>query len=98
MLAPPLPPGTIVVLATLSAPTSPRVRALRVARAGAGWSVPASLPDLPPIAAAGATRTQVRCTAAARTREALIEASASAVAPRTAVDTHGFFAIVDTRS
>ncbi len=91
VLAPTLTPGKIVVLDNLSAHKSPRVRALIVARDCEVWYLPAYSPDLSPIEQAFAKLKQLLRKAAARTREALIEAIASALEQITAVDTHGFF-------
>ncbi len=91
VLAPTLAPGQIVVLDNLSAHKSPRVHELIVARDCEVWYLPAYSPDLSPIEEAFAKLKQLLRKAAARTREALIEAIASVLEQITALDAHGFF-------
>jgi transposase len=92
VLAPDLRPGQVVVLDNLSAHKDERARA---AVAGAGARLlflPAYSPDLNPIELAFAKIKADLRRAAAREREALVEAIREAIDAVTAADARGFFA------
>ncbi len=91
VLGPTLTPGKIVVLDNLSAHKDRRVRAAIEARGCALWYLPAYSPDLSPIEEAFAKLKNVLRRAAARTREALVDAIAIALTEITAADARGFF-------
>jgi len=91
VLGPTLTPGQIVVLDNLSAHKDTRVRAAIEARGCALWYLPAYSPDLSPIEEAFAKLKNLLRRAAARTREALVEAIAQALDLITAADAQGFF-------
>jgi transposase len=91
-LAPTLRAGQIVVMDNLSAHKTDRVRQLIEARGADLWFLPAYSPDLNPIEEAFSKLKALLKKAAARTREALVEAmgkALSAVGPR---DVAGWFA------
>ncbi len=91
VLGPTLTPGQVVVLDKLSAHKDQRVQALIEARGCELWYLPAYSPDLSPIEEAFAKLKTLLRRAAARTREALLEAIAAALDQITAADAHGFF-------
>ena len=91
VLGPTLIPGKVVVLDNLSAHKDKRVQAAIAARGCELWYLPAYSSDLSPIAEAFANLKTVLRRAAARTREALVEASAAALEQITAADALGFF-------
>jgi transposase len=91
VLGPTLTPGKVVVLDNLSAHKDKRVQAAIEARGCALWYLPAYSPDLSPIEEAFAKLKTLLRRAAARTREALVEAIAAALAQITAADARGFF-------
>ncbi len=90
VLGPTLTPGQVVVLDKLSAHKDQRVQALIEARGCELWYLPAYSPDLSPIEEAFAKLKTLLRRAAARTREALLEAIAAALDQITAADAHGF--------
>jgi transposase len=91
VLGPTLTPSQVVVLDKLSAHKDQRVQALIEARGCELWYLPAYSPDLSPIEEAFAKLKTLLRRAAARTREALLEAIAAALDQITAADAHGFF-------
>lgn len=91
VLAPTLPAGKVVVLDNLSAHKSPRVRTLIEARGCELWFLPAYSPDLSPIEEAFSKLKTLLRRAAARTREALHMAIATALDHITALDAQGYF-------
>jgi transposase len=91
VLAPSLVPGKIVVMDNLSAHKSERVRLLIEARGCELWFLPAYSPDLSPIEEAFSKLKQLLRRAAARTREAMEQAIASALNQITAHDAQGYF-------
>jgi transposase len=91
VLGPTLTPGEVVVLDKRSAPKDKRVRAAIAARGGALWYLPAYSPDLAPLEEAFANLKNDLRRAAARTREAVVDAIAKALDEMTAADTLGFF-------
>lgn len=90
-LVPSLRPGQVVVLDNLSAHKNPQVQALIEAAGCALWYLPAYSPDLSPIEEAFAKLKQLLRRAAARTRDALHTAIATAIDHITAQDADGFF-------
>ena len=91
VLAPSLRPGQVVVMDNLSAHKGGRVREIVE---GAGCELlylPPYSPDLNPIEEAFAKLKGRLRAAAARSREALIEAMGAALDATTASDAHGFF-------
>lgn len=92
VLVPALRPGDIVVLDNLAAHRVPAVARL-LRRAGVGvWYLPPYSPDFNPIEKIWAKVKALLRKAAARTREALWEAIAQALAAVTAEDCRGCFA------
>lgn len=91
VLGPTLRPGQIVVLDNLSAHKDMRVRAAIEACDCDVWYLPPYSPDLSPIEEAFAKLKTLLRRAAARTREALLDAIASALDQITATDAQGFF-------
>lgn len=91
-LAPTLQPGQVVVLDNLSAHKSPRIRTAIEACGCELWYLPAYSPDLSPIEEAFAKLKLLLRRAAARTKAALLDAIADALAQITAMDAQGFFA------
>ncbi len=91
VLGPTLRPGQIVVLDNLHAHKDMRVRAAIAARDCDLWYLPPYSPDLSPIEEAFAKLKTLLRRAAARTREALLDAIASALDQITATDAQGFF-------
>ncbi len=90
-LLPTLHPGQVVVLDNLSAHKNPRIRTLIEGRGCALWYLPAYSPDLSPIEEAFAKLKTLVRRAAARTKAALLEAIAAALAHITAADAQSFF-------
>ena len=90
-LLPTLQPGEVVVLDNLSAHKTPRIRTLIEGAGCELWYVPASSPDVSPIEEAFAKLKLLLRRAAARTKAALLDAIADALAHITAADAHGFF-------
>lgn len=90
-LVPALRPGQVVVLDNLSAHKSTRIQALIEAKGCELWYLPAYSPDLSPIEEAFAKLKQLLRRAAARTRDALHTAIATAIDQITAQDANGFF-------
>lgn len=91
VLGPTLSPGKIGVLDTLSAHKDKRMQAAIEARGCEVWYLPAYSPDLSPIEEAVAKLKNLLRRAAARTRDALIDAIAAALKQITATDAQGFF-------
>jgi transposase len=91
VLGPTLSPGKIVVLDNLRAHKDQRVQAAIAARGCEVWYLPPYSPDLSPIEEAFAKLKNLLRRAAARTRGALVEAIAEALAQITATDAQGFF-------
>lgn len=91
LLVPTVCAGQVVVLDNLSAHKNPQVRTLIEACGCEVWYVPAYAPDLSPIEEAFAKLKTLLRRAAARTKAALLDAIASALAHITATDAHGFF-------
>lgn len=90
-LAPTLCPGQIVVMDNLSAHKSARVRGLIEARGCTLWYLPSYSPDLSPIEEAFAKLKTLLRGAAARTKDALLDAIADALTQITAADARGYF-------
>ncbi len=90
-LLPTLQPGQVVVLDNLSAHKSPRIRTLIEGAGCELWYLPAYSPDLSPIEEAFAKLKMLLRRAAARTKAALLDAIADALAHITAADAQGFF-------
>jgi len=91
VLGPTLSPGKIVVLDNLSAHKDKRIQAAIEARGCEVWYLPAYSPDLSPIEEAFAKLKNLLRRAAARTRDALLDAIAGALEQITAADAQGFF-------
>jgi len=98
VLCPTLRPGEIVGMDNLGAHKRPRVRELIEAAGCEVWYLPAYSPDLNPIEEAFSKLKAALRKAAARTKEALLEAIASALAAITAEDAAGYFAHCGYRS
>ena len=92
VLCPTLEPGEIVAMDNLSAHKRPRIRELIEAAGCELWYLPAYSPDLNPIEEAFSKLKAHLRRAAARTREALLDAIATALARVTASDAEGYFA------
>jgi len=91
-LAPTLRPGQIVVMDNLGAHKTHKVRELIESRGCELWFLPAYSPDLNPIEEAfSKVKARLR-KAAARTREALVEAVGEALCAITPRDVQGWFA------
>jgi len=91
-LAPTLKGGQIVVMDNLGAHKTERVRELIEGRGCELWFLPAYSPDLNPIEEAfSKVKARLR-KAAARTREALVEAMGEALSAVTLQDAQGWFA------
>ncbi len=90
-LAPALTPGQIVVLDNLSAHKRERIRVLVEARGCTVQYLPSYSPDLSPIEEAFSKLKTLLRRAAARTREALHDAIATALDQITAHDAQGYF-------
>lgn len=91
VLAPTLPPGQIVVLDTLSVHKAPAVLQASAARGCHLVFLPAYSPDLTPIEPAFSTLKAILRRLAARTRETLLDALATARSAITVADAHGWF-------
>lgn len=91
VLAPSLSPGEIVVLDNLSSHKGSRIRELIEGRGCELIYLPPYSPDLNPIEEAFAKIKALLRKAAARTREALLEAMGRALDTVTASDARGFF-------
>jgi transposase len=91
VLAPSLRPGQILVLDNLSAHKSARIRDLVAARGCQLWYLPSYSPDYSPIELAIAKIKAELRRAAARTREALEQAIATALTHISAADARAFF-------
>ncbi len=91
-LAPTLHEGQIVVMDNLGAHKTDRVRELIEARGCELWFLPAYSPDLNPIEEAFSKVKAHLRKAAARTREALVEAMGEALSAVTPRDAWGWFA------
>lgn len=91
-LAPSLWAGQKVLLDNLGAHKTRRVRELIEARGAEVWFLPAYSPDLNPIEEAFSKVKALLKKAAARTKEALMEAMAGALAAVTPEDARGWFA------
>ena len=91
VLAPSLRAGQVVVMDNLSAHKGERVRELIEARDCKLLYLPAYSPDLNPIEGAFAKVKALLRRAAARSREALLDAIGTALAAISAQDAHGFF-------
>ena len=90
-LAPTLSEGQIVLLDNLGAHKAERVRELVEARGAEVWFLPSYSPDLNPIEEAFSKVKALLRKAAARTKEALVEAIAEALASATVEDARGWF-------
>ena len=90
-LAPTLHAGQIVVMDKLSAHKRTQVRRLIEARGCALWYLPAYSPDLSPIEEAFSKLKTLLRGAAARTKDALLDAIAAALSQFTSADAHGYF-------
>jgi transposase len=91
-LAPSLSPGQVVVMDNLGAHKTGRVRELIERRECELWFLPAYSPDLNPVEEAfSKVKARLR-KAAARTREALVEAMGEALSSVTPQDAEGWFA------
>lgn len=90
-LAPSLSAGQIVLLDNLRAHKTERVRELVQARGAEVWFLPAYSPDLNPIEEAFSKVKALLRKAAARTKEALVDAIARALASVTTQDAWGWF-------
>ena len=91
-LAPSLSSGQIVLLDNLGAHKTERVSELIEARGVQVWFLPAYSPDLNPIEEAFSKVKALLKKAAARTKEALVEALAGALAAVTPEEARGWFA------
>ena len=91
-LAPALRPGQIVAMDNLGAHKTDRVRGLIEERGCELWFLPAYSPDLNPIEEAFSKVKAFLRKAAARTREALVEAMGRALSAITPRDAAGWFA------
>jgi len=91
-LAPSLSPGRVVVMDNLSAHRTQRVRELIEGRGCELWFLPSYSPDLNPIEEAFSKVKGYLRRAAARTREALVEAMGEALSAVTPRDAEGWFA------
>ena len=91
VLAPALKPGRVVVMDNLGAHKGDRVKDLIEARGATLLFLPAYSPDLSPIEEAFSKIKALLKKAAARTREALIEAIDRALKAVTAHDAKGWF-------
>jgi transposase len=91
-LAPTLQEGQIVVMDNLGAHKTNRVRELIEGRGCEVWFLPAYSPDLNPIEEAFSKVKALLRKAAARTREALVEAMGTALSAVTVRDAAGWFA------
>lgn len=91
-LAPSLRPGQIVVMDNLGAHKTERVRELIEERGCRVWFLPTYSPDLNPIEEAFSKVKAHLRKAAARTREALVEAMGEALSTVTPQDAAGWFA------
>ena len=91
-LAPMLKEGQIVVMDNLAAHKTEKVRKLIEARGAKLWFLPAYSPDLNPIEEAFSKIKARLKKAAARTKEALLEAIAEALESVTLQDAAGWFA------
>lgn len=91
-LAPTLEEGQIVVMDNLGAHKTDRVRELIEGRGCELWFLPAYSPDLNPIEEAFSKVKALLRKAAARTREALVEAMGAALGAVTVRDAAGWFA------
>ena len=91
-LAPTLSAGQIVLLDNLGAHKTERVREPVEARGCRVWLLPPYSPDLNPIEEAFSKVKALLKKAAARTKEALVEAIAEALAAVTPEDARGWFA------
>ena len=91
LLAPALRPGQVVVMDNLGAHRPKRVRELIEARGCELLYLPAYSPDYNPIEEAFAKIKNLLRKAAARSKEALVEAIAAALSAITAEDARGFF-------
>ena len=91
VLAPTLSPGRIVVMDNLSSHKSSRIRELIEDRGCELFYLPPYSPDLNPIEEAFAKLKHLLRKAAARSKEALIEAIGAALSAVTAADARGFF-------
>ena len=89
-LAPTLRPGPVGVIANLRAHKRPRRRQRRAAQGCTRYFLPAYSPDLSPIAAAWATRTDLLRRAKARTHALVVPASAATVDRIPAADARGY--------
>ena len=91
-LAPSLSAGQIVLMDNLGAHKTRRVRELVEARGAQVWLLPAYSPDLNPIEEAFSKVKALLKKAAARTKEALMEAMAGTLGAVTPEDARGWFA------
>ena len=90
-LAPTLSEGHIVVMDRLGAHRAKKVRRLIEERGAELWLLPSYSPDLNPIEEAFSKMKTLLKKAAARTREALLEAISRALSTVTPEDAEGFF-------
>jgi transposase len=91
VLAPTLRPGPLVILDNLRVHTADTIRQAIEARGCERRFLPASSPDLTPIEPAFSKIKAVLRRLAARSREALLDALATALAAVTPEDAHGWF-------
>ena len=91
VLAPSLRPGQIVIVDNLSAHTAPRIADVLAKRGCMLWFLPPYSPDLSPIELAFAKIKSILRSIGARTREALEQAIAEALAQISAADAASFF-------
>jgi transposase len=91
VLAPSLEEGQIVVMDNLGAHRPKRVRELIEARGCELMYLPSYSPDYNPIEEAFAKIKNLLCKAAARSKEALLDAIAAALSAISAEDARGFF-------
>ncbi len=90
-LLPTLQPGQVIVLDNLSAHKNPRIRTMIEGCGCEVWYLPSYSPDLSPIEEAFAKLKTLLRQAAARTKAALLDAIAAALAHITAADAQSFF-------
>ncbi len=91
LLAPALKPGQVVVMDNLGAHRPKKIRGLIEGRGCQLFYLPSYSPDLNPIEEALSKIKYILTKTCARTKEALIEAIARALAAVSAEDVRGFF-------
>lgn len=90
-LVPSLRPGQVVVMDNLSAHKGTHVRELIIGAGCGWWYLPSYSPDLSPIEEAFSKLKTLLRRAAARTKEALLDAIGKALREITSSDAQGYF-------